>query len=198
MEYQSGKVYKIYIPGMEEVCYIGSTIISIEERFAVHKSSSKSDCKYKFASAVLFNDGNEPVVELVEAFPCNSKQELLERERYWLDKHPDAINKNLPIHLTDEERYNARKEAVLKYHRANKEKVYAKTQEWREANKERIAEYDASRREIDKAQAKARYDAGYKEKLNEAKKVKVACEICNKIMNKNSIWTHKKSVHKTD
>jgi len=184
MDYQSGKIYKIYIPGLEDVCYIGSTTWVLTKRLNQHFHQAKNPEQNKCASAILFEEGNEPIIELIENFPCNSKDELNVRERYWIEQHPEAINKNIPGRTWRERRA------------LDPERYKLAKQEWYANNKDHIAEYDASRREINNAQAKERYDDGYKARRNEAKKVKAECDICKKVMNKNSIWLHKSTVHK--
>jgi hypothetical protein len=181
MAYSEGKIYKLYVLGAEEFPYIGSTICDLGRRFGLHKDQAKSETQKKTASSQMFQDDNEVVIELIEAFPCSTKIELETRERYWLQQFPDAININTPTR-TWRERWEANKGHNLKKHR-----------EWLEANKEHTKEYMAGRKDISKAQEKARYDAGYKEKRSEAKKVQVECPTCKKVMNKNSLWTHAKT-----
>jgi len=195
MDYSSGKIYLIHIPGLEECGYVGSTCKALSQRLAEHTYSAKSDAKYKFASAALFEvEENSPEIKCLEEFPCETKEQLLERERYWLNKYPDAVNKNAP-HLTSEERHERAKACLLKCYYAKRDERIEKMKKWKADNSEKVAEYNAGRKDIKKAQEKARYDAGYKEKRAEAKKVKVECPICKKMMAKNSLWTHTKSVH---
>ena len=194
-DYSNSKVYLIYISGLEEFGYIGSTTLTLPERLKAHKYSAKSDFKYKFASSALFEvEENEPEIKCLEEVSCDTKQELLERERYWLDQYPDAINKNTPL-LSDVERHERAKACLLKCYYNKRDERLIKMKEWKEANKEHIAEYHAGRRDIIRAQEKARNDAGYKLKRAEAKKVKVECPVCKKEMNKNSLWEHTKRVH---
>lgn len=202
-EYAEGKIYKLSIPGAEEFSYIGSTIKELHRRLSEHKSSAKSNAKYKFASSILFEEDNVVEVSLIEAYPCANKQELLARERYWLEKFPDAINKNSPV-LTREEHRKIQAEAALKrYHtlkESNPEEFQARAdahKEWFKNNKEHVAEYNKQYQPIRVEKERARYAAGYGTIRNERKKEKAKCDICNKEMNKNSIWTHKKSVHPT-
>lgn len=185
-DYSTGKIYKMFVPGKDNVCYIGSTTWILTKRLYHHKSASCSDNQKKCASSVLFENNANVVIELVEDFPCKTKLELEKRERHWIEQFPDAINKNIPTRDWRERRA------------LDPEKYKLAKQEWTANNKDHIAEYDASRREINKEQAKARYDNGYKERRNEAKKEKAECDICKKVMNKNSIWTHKNTVHKTE
>ena len=202
-DYSEGKIYKLSIPGAEEFSYIGSTIQTLELRLSSHKSSAKSNDIYKFASSILFEEDNVVEVTLLEAYPCANKQELLARERYWLEKFPDAINKNSPVQTREERRKTQAEEALKRYHalkESDPEEFKARAEahkEWFKNNKEHIAEYNAKYQPIRVEKEKARYNAGYGTIRNERKKEKGKCDICNKEMNKNSLWLHKKSVHPT-
>ena len=182
-DYSKGKIYKLYVTGLEEFCYIGSTVTELNYRLSIHRHQARTATQNKTASCQMFEEGNEPVIELIEAFPCTTKAELEERERYWLEQFPEAININTPTR-------NWKERWV-----ANREHNIAKHKEWLKANAEHVAEYREGRKEIEKTGQKARYDAGYKAKRNEAKKVKVACAVCGKEMNKNSLWEHTKKLH---
>ena len=193
-DYNSGKVYKIFVEGADDLCYIGSTINTLTHRLSEHRYSAKSDAQYKFASAPFFQEGNNVLIELLEAYPCNSKQELLAKEAEWLLKFPEALNKTTPI-LDAEERHKRRNAICLKNYHDNREAKMKSHKEWVEANKEYIAEYSKTMRPINREKEKERYANGYGEARNAKKKEKAKCDICDKEMNKNSIWTHKKSVH---
>jgi len=184
-DYSTGKIYKLFVKGAEELCYIGSTVSTLVQRLYMHRHQAQSVTQNKSASYQMFEDGNEVEIKLIENYPCDSKKELETRERYWLEQFPESININTPTR-TWKERWEANKEHNLKKHK-----------QWLEANKEHIAEYNAGRKDINKAQQKARYDTGYKEKRSEAKKTKVECSICKKVMNKSSLWEHNKKLHAT-
>ena len=96
-DYSKGKIYKIYNEGLEDICYIGSTIKELKERLNGHKTKSNQTKSNQYASSILFEEGNNPIIELLENFPCENKSQLLERERYWMDKYPDVVNKNRPL-----------------------------------------------------------------------------------------------------
>lgn len=199
-DYSQGKIYLVYIPELEEYGYVGSTVLSLKDRLAGHKYQKTSNQPYQFASCVLFEEGNEVCIKLLEAYPCDTKQQLLERERYWLQQYPEAVNKNPPI-LNEEERKARHKELHLIAYNKNKEHNLAKHREWIEAHKAEEAEKKKQRRlaNLEEARAKERVSRDKrKEKANELKRVKVECPECQKVMNKNSIPLHLKSVHKKE
>lgn len=184
-DYSQGKIYKLYIPGIEDICYVGSTINSLEWRLSHHRHQASNTNQSKTGSTCLFEEGNEVVIELLESYPCDTKQELMERERYWIEKFPDGVNKNIPTRGWRERWY------------ANHNHNLEKHREWLQNNAEKVAEYIEGRKDIEKQQQQERYVAGYKDVRNAKKKEKVECDVCKKLMNKNSLWTHKNTVHKT-
>lgn len=100
IDYQLAKIYKITAPTSNEV-YIGSTTKRyLSSRLAVHRTlfSNWKECKQEMYSSsyVLFEKyGKENcTIQLIEDFPCSSKMELLEREQYHLERHPNAVNVN--------------------------------------------------------------------------------------------------------
>jgi hypothetical protein len=79
-DFSKGKIYKIIDTYNDDV-YIGCTTQSLKERFTGHHlfdiyDKIKDDCK----------------IVLIENYPCNSRRELLERERYHIANN-DCINK---------------------------------------------------------------------------------------------------------
>lgn len=186
-DYSQGKIYKLYVPGLEDNCYIGSTYNTLYHRYAQHKYAAKLDSQKKCAASQMFQDGNEVVIELIENFPCNSKQELEVRERYWLEQFPEAINTNTPTR-TWKERWEANKEHNLQKHK-----------DWIAANKDKQAEYKKQKRlenlELAKQKDKEARERR-KEKIAAAKAEIVECPICQSKMRKGSLWTHTNTVHK--
>ena len=179
-----GRIYRLNLVGIEEVCYIGSTTLPLSTRYSHHKYQAVATSQKKCAASVLFEDGNEVEISLLEEGPFESVQQMGQRERWWIEQHPDCVNKNIPG--------RGWKERWI----ANREHNLVKHKEWLAKNADYVAAYRAGRAESERQQQKARYDAGYKEKRNAAKKVRVKCDICEKEMAKNSLWTHKATVHK--
>lgn len=155
-DYQNGKIYKITgtTDDGKELIYIGSTIQKLCVRFAGHKCNSKLG-KKKLTSCQVLSCKN-CLITLIELFPCNTKEELLMRERYYYDLY-DCVNKQSPIQFEYERKeynkqhndetkeyrklhYENNKEHILKYHKEyyeeNKEIIAEKTKQYREKNKE--------------------------------------------------------------
>jgi hypothetical protein len=86
-DYNCGKIYKIMGNGLT---YVGSTTETLPKRLHRHRCYVK-DNKYCSSSKVI--NGDE-IIELIELFPCNNKQELITREQYWLDNIENCNDKN--------------------------------------------------------------------------------------------------------
>jgi len=167
-DYQQGKIYKI-VSDQTTDKYIGSTILSLETRFTLHKEKFiewLGKNKYKqYSSSFKILQHDDAKIELIENFPCNSKSELFKREGE-LIKELNAINKRVAGRKCKE------------YYQDNKEKVLARVHQYAENNKEKIAEKGKQ----------------YREKNNEVIKEKKRqiefCEACKKEINKNHRARH--------
>ncbi len=92
------KIYKIYSPKIDRV-YIGSTWVSdLRVRLTQHlleywKYNSGDSTTYLSSFEIFRADENAKIM-LVEKYPCESKDKLLAREQYWIDKHGSlAVNR---------------------------------------------------------------------------------------------------------
>ena len=97
---QSGKIYKIE-SNLGNKIYIGSTTKQcLSQRMDKHRSNYKYWQVNKTCFLTSFNVFEEYGVEnckiiLIEAFPCNSKDELLAREAHYI-RTLDCENKVVP------------------------------------------------------------------------------------------------------
>lgn len=90
-KYQNGKIYKI-VCNKTNLVYIGSTTQKyLSDRLKGHRCCFNRNKKITTANQILEN--GDYYIELVELFPCNSKDELLVRERYYFDVI-ECVNKN--------------------------------------------------------------------------------------------------------
>jgi hypothetical protein len=116
--YQNGKIYKL--SGNNQI-YIGSTVKTLIKRYNNHIYSFKK-CIYTTAWAIL-TDTNA-TIELIELYPCNNRDELLTRERHYIEAM-ECVNKLCPI-LTDSERKESNRKRYSKYSKKHPEKIKEK------------------------------------------------------------------------
>jgi len=184
--YSKSKIYKI-VCNITGLIYIGSTSQTLTRRIQDHKKNYKRylNEKYNFTSSFKIIENNNYDIILVEDFPCERKEQLHARERYWIE-NTECVNMFIPTR-TYKEWYQDNKakikEKKKEYHKAyalkykekrkeinekNKEKIKEQAKKYREENKEKIKEYH---KEYHKA-----YALKYKEKrkeINEKNKEKI-------------------------
>ena len=128
MKYDNGKIYKL-IDNTNGNIYIGSTIQKLSKRKSEHKADAKSkNCKSKS----IIENGDYDII-LIENYPCKSKEELLMRERYYID-NTDCINQ-VRSHISKDERKKYLNKYNKNYKTVNKDQI-----------KEYQLDYDKKRR----------------------------------------------------
>ena len=104
IEYTKGKIYKI-VNDIDSCVYIGSTTIPLNKRIAHHRNKAKNtkinSKLYTYMRNIGINNFN---IVLIEYYPCNNREELVQRERYHYKKIDKKIllNKNRPTLTIDE------------------------------------------------------------------------------------------------
>ena len=84
INYANGKIYKL-VNNIDDKIYIGSTVNPLYKRKGQHKSTSilKPNIKlYQYLNEIGWDNVD---IILIENFPCESKEVLHQRERYWID-----------------------------------------------------------------------------------------------------------------
>lgn len=104
-----GTVYSIRCKTTGEQ-YIGSTCKHVEYRLEQHRQKGN-----KTSSRAIIDRNNFELI-ILEAVLCDGRQELLYRERHFVETEPNVVNKSRPIISEDE-----RKKAVLDYERSHPE-----------------------------------------------------------------------------
>lgn len=202
--YQNGKIYKLICKNSDLV-YIGSTIRSLKARLTMHKSLYKiyvmNNGKY-CSSFVLFDLDEDVQIELLEEYPCNSKQELLKREGEITKRFLNSVNENI-AGRTSKEYYEDNKEKYSEYRKQyyveNKEKYAQYRKEYYKDNKEKYSEYSKKYNEENKEEKKEymdKYNSEYYQKnreiILEKLKERVECK-CGRIFAKSYKSGHEKS-----
>ena len=178
VNYANGKIYKI-VCNKTGLQYFGSTTKKhICQRITAHKDNIKSwkegKRKSKCTSYVIF-ENDDYYYELVENYPCESKDQLTAREGFWI-RNNECVNKVVP-HRTRKEYRQDNKERIAEqkkeYYEQNKETIDEWHKKYREENKERKSDYDKQRYK-DNRDKKCEYSKEYykanKEHINEQRK----------------------------
>ena len=90
------KIYKI-VDDTNNNIYIGSTCQSLKTRLTHHKSNYKAYLKGLYCNTTSFDiiKNNDYKIELLENCNITTKQELIARERYYIENN-NSLNKVIP------------------------------------------------------------------------------------------------------
>jgi hypothetical protein len=97
VDYNNGKIYKI-VCNVTNLVYIGSTCKkSLVKRLEGHKATYKTylNQKSNFMTSYKILENNNYDIILIEQYPCNSKQELHKKERFYIESI-ECVNKYIP------------------------------------------------------------------------------------------------------
>jgi len=168
IKYENGKIYKIIGNVPTDPCYVGSTTKDyLSQRMAKHISSyrcwKKGTVDKRVMSFELFDKyGVENCkIILLENVEAKSKDELRQREQYYIDKL-ECVNANKAYCTADEiilyhkqyriDNIDKIKELDAKYYEANKDKINDQSKKNYIQNKDiicaRVNEYRKANRDI--------------------------------------------------
>jgi hypothetical protein len=154
-KYANGKIYRLYSKSKPDLVYYGSTITSLSQRLSCHKSHYKSRDKgtnNRSANAII--EIGDPIIELIEKYPCNKQCELNKREGYYI-RNNECINK----FIAGREKKETNQQFYEKHpnYTTEKSREYRKLHPnyykvWYHQNKERLAQkrYDKIDKEYQK------------------------------------------------
>ena len=210
--YNQGKIYKI-VCNITGLTYYGSTCEPIlSRRLAKHRSNYKdylnkaSHSHYTTSYKVLEN-GNCDII-LMENYPCNSNDELLSRERYYIENY-ECVNKIIPSRSHEEYKelnrewyQNYMKTYNKKYREENSEKILKQRREHYYENQETILQKNKERYIKNKETILQKHKEWYEKNKDQIKlkekeryeinKEKINC-ICGCSLLKHNLSKHLKS-----
>lgn len=192
VKYGKSVIYKIYCKDESIIdCYVGSTI-DLNQRKSHHKGACNNEKSKKYNLPVyrfIRDNGNWENwdFEILENYPCENKESLFKKERFWFEKLNATLNARYPERCQKEWREIYReknkqkiKEKEKEWYQKNSEKKKEKNKKYREENKEKIREQD-----------REKYQKNKKEIL-EKKKEKVECP-CGSVVNRSSLSRHERT-----
>jgi hypothetical protein len=136
--YNNSKIYKIINSELPNLIYYGSTTQTLKSRFNKHKNTSHCSSK------ALFSVGT-PEIILLEDYPCETKADLLKRERVFIEGN-ECINYIIPGRTKKE------------YKQDNKEKIKEQSKQYKQDNKEKIKETNKQYKQDNKEKIKEQFD----------------------------------------
>lgn len=95
--YNKGKIYKIWSVKTDKV-YIGSTCVSLSKRKFEHLKRFKYYCEGKcnlLTSFDIIDIDPDFRLDLVEEYPCETKEQLMRREGEIILEHSNRVNKQI-------------------------------------------------------------------------------------------------------
>ena len=174
--YQNAKIYAIR-SHQTPLIYVGSTTQTLAQRMGKHRfigrNTSKEIMKYEDA-----------YIELVEHYPCDTKEELLKREGE-LIRSNDCVNKVVAGRTMREYRID-NAEKIQQYRTDNKEIINEKRRQQYENDKNNPIYIEKNRTSCNQ------YQLNNKEKIRQYRNEKVECE-CGSTINRSDRLRHSKS-----
>lgn len=94
--YHNGKIYKL-VNTVDNRIYIGSTATELSKRLHQHKITARKEIERKVYRELNTIGWEHVRIIQIEAFRCQTKQELIAREQYHMDLLKPELNKNAAI-----------------------------------------------------------------------------------------------------
>ena len=192
--YQDGKIYTIRNYTDNEMIYVGSTTETLSRRLAKHRYDCKNGKGCSLYKYIVNDDWGEWYIELVQNFPCNSKEELEKREGEII-RQIGTINKCIAGRTQKEyrqENADKIKEILKKYYKENANKIKEQVNKYNENNADKIKEYKKTYREENADKIK-KWRENNADIIKEKRKEKVCCNICGAFSLKSNLPRHQKS-----
>lgn len=212
MDYKNGKIYRL-VCNVSGKQYIGSTTRTLSKRKNDHKAKYNAwiQSKDHFITSFKIIEGGDYSIFLIEEYPCESKDQLNSRERYWIETM-DCVNKNIPTRPNSEWReanienikkqrqeyakknFDKEAERKKKHYEDHKEQYLERVKNWVEENKDlvkaRQKQYYVDNKEKLKQQQKTWYEKN-KEKILARMREKITCQECGKEMSRGNQSKHR-------
>ena len=196
-------IYKIFCKDSDvKDIYVGSTT-RIKDRIKTHKTTltnpNNPHSKYKLYTVIKENGGwDNWIITEIESYPCETQNEILIRERFWIENLNADLNKKIPSRTKKEYteiNKEKTKEYKKKYRIENKQEISDKKKIYQIENKQELSDkkkerYKENKKEkLDKCKI---YRNINKEKIKQFKSEKIICE-CGCITSNCHISRHRKT-----
>ena len=216
--YKNGKIYKI-VCNKTGLIYVGSTCKKLCQRLAGHREKYRAYLKgmYTYVTSFKILENDDYDIILLELFPCDSKEQLTARERFYIESM-QCVNKIVPTRTLEEykiqfgedirqkkqEFYELNKESILEKAKQNyidnREIKLEKQKEYSKLNADKIKEYKKEYVLNNKEKIKQGREEFYKnnkDKINSERSIIFNCE-CGTACTLSHKARHNKSLKHID
>lgn len=132
-KYGQGRIYKI-TSDATHLIYIGSTTCPLSVRMSKHRYNYKKYTEGKYhrvSSFDIFAVDPKCQIVLLEEYPCGSREELVKRERHYVELHrPICVNIQVPG--------RKHSEYAALWYANNRQAAAARHLEWYRKNKDKL------------------------------------------------------------
>ena len=143
MGYENGKIYKLQCS--DGNYYFGSTIRALTTRLSSHKYASKNTETNDTYNHIKTIGWDNVTINLVEIFPCETKQQLLQREMWFIGEHKNDIlclNARNPVADNTPEANQQHKDKCKEYYARHRDGMLQKRREYQIENREKRTDYN--------------------------------------------------------
>jgi len=149
IDYSKTIIYKIVCNDMTITdLYVGSTV-DFTCRKNIHKSTcnrpNNKEYNYKIYQSIRANGGWQNwTMVMIEPFPCENRLQAERRERYWYEELSASLNGKCPSRTMAEYRQDNKEqiaEYIKQYRQENKEQIAEQMKQRYQENKEKLKEY---------------------------------------------------------
>lgn len=148
MGYETGKIYKLQCS--DGKYYFGSTIRPLSSRLASHKYASKNTETNTMYNHINTIGWDNVTIILIESFPCETKQQLLQRELWFISEHKNnnlCLNTRNPLTDNTPETRQQHKDKCKEYYVQHRDEMLQKRREYQIENREKRTEYNSEYRQ---------------------------------------------------
>lgn len=116
-KFENGKVYEIVSTDEDQQrVFVGSTTLPLSSRWSAHQHLYHKRPHVRLYQTMKVRGGLDRFeIRLLEAYPCESQQQLRTRVRHWIDRSPQLSNSRA-IHTTPAEVREAVRQTMRRYH----------------------------------------------------------------------------------
>ena len=153
--FQNGKIY-IIRNRINDLIYIGSTCQSLSQRMVQHRRDMnvKRCQKWKLYQQMRELHKDNFYIELLENYPCNTRNELNRKEGEYIRNYQSKLNRII-AGRTDKEYREDNKEKAKEYHK-----------EYQQTHEEKLADYQKEYRSTHKEEANTYHRQYYHQKID--------------------------------